>query len=162
MAYLLDTNSFISAKDQHYGFDFCPGFWDWLVWGNKEQKVFSIQKVKDELDAGNDELKEWASQLDRGFFLQLDERTVDSLRIVSEWANGQRYTPAAVSTFLQKADYELVAYALAYRLILVTFEIAANSTRKIKIPDACRGLGIQFTTTYKMLREEQARFVLRH
>lgn len=30
MAYLLDANVFITAKNLHYGFDFCPAFWDWL------------------------------------------------------------------------------------------------------------------------------------
>lgn len=30
MAYLLDANVFIEAKRRHYGFDFCPAFWDWL------------------------------------------------------------------------------------------------------------------------------------
>lgn len=28
MAYLLDTNVFVNAKRDWYGFDFCPGFWD--------------------------------------------------------------------------------------------------------------------------------------
>ena len=30
MAYLLDANVFIQAKNLQYGFDFCPAFWDWL------------------------------------------------------------------------------------------------------------------------------------
>ncbi len=30
MAYLLDANVFIDAKNRYYGFDFCPGFWDWV------------------------------------------------------------------------------------------------------------------------------------
>ena len=34
MAYLLDANVFISAKNLHYGFDFCPAFWDWLTEGH--------------------------------------------------------------------------------------------------------------------------------
>lgn len=33
MAYLLDADAFIRAKNLHYGFDLCPGFWDWLVTG---------------------------------------------------------------------------------------------------------------------------------
>lgn len=28
--YLLDTNIFIQAKNLHYGFDFCPAFWELL------------------------------------------------------------------------------------------------------------------------------------
>ncbi len=31
MPYLLDSNIFIQAKNLHYGFDFCPAFWDWLT-----------------------------------------------------------------------------------------------------------------------------------
>jgi len=31
MAYLLDANVFISAKNLHYGMDFCPAFWEWLM-----------------------------------------------------------------------------------------------------------------------------------
>ena len=31
MAYLLDSNVFIQAKNLHYGLDFCPAFWDWLI-----------------------------------------------------------------------------------------------------------------------------------
>ncbi len=30
MTYLLDANVFIAAKNNHYGFDFCPAFWDCL------------------------------------------------------------------------------------------------------------------------------------
>gem|GEM_PF-6918350 len=34
MAYLLDSDVLIRAKNDHYGFDFCPGFWDWLEAAN--------------------------------------------------------------------------------------------------------------------------------
>jgi hypothetical protein len=83
-----------------------------------------------------------------------------ALRAVSAWATGQHYEPAAVSTFLQLVDYYLVAHALAYSHILVTHEVASTSTKKIKIPDACIGLGIKSMTPFEMLRLERARFVL--
>ena len=51
MTYLLDANVFIAAKNLHYGFDFCPAFWDWLDAANRAEKVFSIEKVGDELQA---------------------------------------------------------------------------------------------------------------
>jgi len=56
MAYLLDANVFMQAKNLHYGFDFCPAFWDWLIRQNAMGIVFSIEKVGDEIDAGGDEL----------------------------------------------------------------------------------------------------------
>jgi len=58
------------------------------------------------------------------------------------------------------ADYYLVAQAYAGKYIVVTHEIPSASTRKIKIPDACIGLGIKGMTPFEMLRHERARFVL--
>ena len=42
----------------------------------------------------------------------------------------------------------------------MTHEVARNTTRQIKIPDACLGLGIKCVTPYEMLRVEKARFIL--
>ena len=83
-----------------------------------------------------------------------------TLQLVSTWATSQHYEPAAVSTFLQVADYYLVAHALTYQHIVVTHEIASTSTKKIKIPDACIGLGVRCVTPFEMLRRERVRFVL--
>jgi hypothetical protein len=51
MGYLLDANVFMSAKRLHYGLDFCPAFWDWLIVMHRAAKVFSIEKVADEIAA---------------------------------------------------------------------------------------------------------------
>ena len=117
--YLLDANIFIQAKNLHYGFDFCPAFWDWLVVQNEAGKVASIEKVGDELRAGNDALATWAAERGDAFFLRPDEAVVPALGTVSHWANGSGYQAAAVATFLQVADYWLVAHALAYNCTVV-------------------------------------------
>lgn len=54
MAYLLDANVLIQAKNLHYGLDFCPAFWEWLVVNNGKKRVFSIEKVGKEIDTGDD------------------------------------------------------------------------------------------------------------
>lgn len=160
MAYLLDADVFIRAKNLHYGLDFCPAFWEWLIKSNAAGTVLSVEKVGDEVQAVADELSEWAETRGAGFFLRPDATTFPALASVSAWASGQCYEPSAVSTFLQVADYYLVAQALAGKHTVVTHEIPSASTRKIKIPDACIGLGIKFMTPYVMLRLEQARFIL--
>ena len=160
MAYLLDANVFIQAKNLYYGLDFCPAFWDWLIARNASGHVFSIERVGDELEAGGDELAAWAGSRGSGFFLKPDATMLPTLGSVSAWATGQRYEPAAASTFLQVADYYLVAHALTHGHTVVTHEIASTSTKKIKIPDACIGLGIKCMTPFEMLRRERARFVL--
>ena len=159
-AYLIDANVFIQAKNLHYGFDFCPAFWDWLVEQNRAGMVASIQKVADELRAGGDELADWAVARGSGFFLRPDNAVVPALRTVSDWASGNGYQPAAVATFLQVADYWLVAHALAHDCTVVTHEIPADTTSKIKIPNACIGVGVPCMNPYEMLRRERARFVL--
>jgi hypothetical protein len=160
MAYLLDANVFISAQNLHYGFDFCPAFWQWLVEANVAGKVYSIEKVGDEVRALEDELSAWAAQRGAGFFLSPTSSLFPALAAVSTWATSQRYEPSAVNVFLQVADYYLVAQAHAGKHIVVTHEKPSASPRKIKIPDACIGLGIKCVTPFEMLRLERARFVL--
>ena len=57
MAYLLDSDVFIQAKNLHYGFDFCPGFWDWIDMANAAGTVISIENVRIELLGGNDDAR---------------------------------------------------------------------------------------------------------
>ena len=158
--YLLDANVFIQAKNLHYGFDFCPAFWEWLEAKNEAGTVASIEKVGDELHDIEDELSKWAKERGDGFFLPPDEAVVPVLTEVSSWAYGQHYEAAAVSTFLQVADYWLVAFAKAHEWVIVTHEVPSDSAKKIKIPNACIGLGIRCVSPYEMLRRERAKFVL--
>ena len=160
MSYLLDSDVFIQAKNLHYGLDFCPAFWDWLIQQNAAGSVFSIEKVGDELDAGADELTAWAAARGPGFFLKPDDAIIPALGRVSTWVTGRGYEPAAVNTFLQKADYYLVGHALAHGHVLVTHEVASTSRKRIKIPDVCIGLGIKCMSPFEMLRHERARFIL--
>jgi predicted nucleic acid-binding protein len=160
MSYLLDSDVFIQAKNLHYGLDFCPAFWDWLIAANTKGSVFSTERVGDEILAGADELATWAAGRGDGFFLKPDSAILPALAQVSSWASGQNYEPAAVSTFLQVADFYLVAHALAHGHTVVTHEVAAASTKKIKIPNACIGIGLKCVSPYEMLRAEKAKFVL--
>ena len=89
MAYLLDANIFIQAKNLQYGFDFCPAFWEWLVVTHANEQLFSIQQVGDELLSGSDELSDWATARGNAFFLPPDAQVLPALPRVSSWATGQ-------------------------------------------------------------------------
>lgn len=160
MSYLLDANVFIQAKNLHYGLDFCPAFWEWLTNNNERGRVFSIDKVADELAAGADELNDWARQHGNGLFLKTTPQIAMQFGAISEWATNQQYEPAAINTFLQVADFYLITHSLAGDYTLVTHEVPANTTKRIKIPNVCIGLDIQYMNPYEMLRRERARFVL--
>lgn len=160
MSYLLDANVFIQAKNLHYGLDFCPAFWHWLLASSADGRVFSIDKVHDELMAGADELTEWAKNEASALFLPTDAAALALFGQVSTWVVSQSYEPAAINTFFQVADFYLVAHALAGGHTVVTHEKPANSPKRVKIPNVCAGLGIRFMTPFQMLSSERARFVL--
>lgn len=160
MTYLLDANVFIQAKNLHYGLDFCPAFWQWLLDNNAAGRVFSIDKVADEIAAGGDELTEWMRDQGSHLFITTGAAAAAQFATVSSWATQQQYEPSAISTFLQVADYYLIAHALADEHVVVTHEVPANSVKRIKIPNACIGLNLRFMTPYEMLRRERAQFVL--
>lgn len=160
MTYLLDANVFIQAKNLHYGLDFCPAFWNWLIEKNTTGHVFSIDKVADEIAAGGDDLSDWIQDHGNGLFIKTDSSVVAQFSKLSRWTMNQGYDPAAVNTFLQVADYYLIAHALANSHTVVTHEVPSNSTKRIKIPNVCAGLNIKCMTPYEMLRRERARFVL--
>lgn len=158
MAYLLDTNVFIDAKAKHYGMDFCPAFWQWLINASHAGTVASVIQVANELQ--DDELNEWLPALGDGFFRQPDAKVLPAMAKVSEWVNAQKYTAAAKSQFLDAADYHLIAHALAGGHIVVTHEQIEHTPARVKIPNVCIALKVQYARTHEMLRRERARFVL--
>lgn len=160
MAYLLDANVFIQAKNLHYGLDFCPAFWEWLVQSASNELVCTINNVEAEILSGDDELTTWMRQNGQRIVRPVDQVGYQELRVVSNWVVSRNYDAAAQNQFFQVADYYLVAYAKAHRLTVVTHEIPSNSPKKIKIPDVCFGLNIPFISPYEMLRRTGARFVL--
>jgi len=160
VTYLLDANVFIQAKNLHYGLDFCPAFWEWLTAQNSLGRVFTIDKVADEIAAGGDELTDWMALNGACLVRETDQHVAAQFGRVSDWAKNQQYHPAAVHTFLQVADFFLMAHALADGHVVVTHEKPGTSIRTIKIPNACISLGLRFMTPFDMLRRERARFVL--
>ena len=160
--YLLDANIFIQSNRAHYGLDFVPAFWDWLEHGHQAGVLCSIDKIKEELDAGQDDLTSWATG-HKPLFLSVDQTVGPSLAQLAAWATSPTaaYSAAAVAEFLSSADYQLVAYALAHKHVVVTYEVSApGSKKKIKIPDACLAMGVKSIDPYKMLRAQSVKFVL--
>jgi hypothetical protein len=159
LSYLLDTNVFIQAKNLHYGFDFCPAFWDWLDQKHASGDVRSISLVGDELMNGTDTLADWAKARKKTLFPEPDAASLGALTQVSVWARSGKFDASAINTFLQIADSLLVAGGLAIGATVVTHEIPSGG-RKIKIPTACLELGVPYCTPFQMLRRENASFVL--
>ena len=134
MAYLLDADVLIRAKNLHYGFDFCPAFWDWIAAGHRGDRVRSVEKVGQEVQAGQDELARWARERGKRFFVPPTPPDLPSLRAVSDWVTAQNYFPGAIHTFLQVADYYLIGQALTGRHTVVTREIRPRRGGRSRFP----------------------------
>jgi hypothetical protein len=161
-AYVLDANVFINSHQCQYGMDFCPAFWDWLTARNKAGRIFSIDSVRAELEECDDELCDWAKRQGDEFFLPFDQDASNQLARVMAWVEDQsRFKRSAKDLFGTGADMFLIAYALAHAHIIVTHELPApKSKTKVKIPDVCDGLGVQYISLWALLRAEGAKFVM--
>jgi hypothetical protein len=164
MAYVIDTSVLIDAKDFYYGFELCPGFWEWLDQEIAAGEVMSIARVRTELLDREDELAEWARTRPAGFFREEDATVAAAMTRVSDWAMAGDFRDDAKRDFLDKADSLLVAYALAYGHTVVTHEVHnagnANQRKRIKIPTACLAFEVPSELAFPWLRRRGARFVL--
>ena len=171
MPYVLDTDVLVRAKNDHYKFALCPGFWDWLIRANEAGEVFSTDAVFADIlrymqaDPGNppDELTAWARQRGTGFFLLPTGSTQYAMQAVASWARSGDYREAAIREFLAASDSWLVAEGIARGFTIVTHERSSpESKKKIKIPDACDGQDpkVECISPFEMLSRENVTFVL--
>jgi predicted nucleic acid-binding protein len=153
--YLLDANVFITAARQYYPFDFAPGFWKCLEEHAKTERVQSIDRVKDELLRGKDDLADWAKGAFAGAFASTSHPDVLAIFAqIMTWAQSQsQFMDAAKAQFAGCADGWLVAYARVHGLVVVTHETySADARNKIKIPNVCRAFSVEHVDTWAMLR----------
>lgn len=162
MAYLLDTNTLIQAKNDYYAFEVCPGFWKWIDVQGGDGSVFSIKPVLDEIKEGADELTDWADERSSDLFREVDAQTLAALPHVVKWVQDGDFRDEAKRDFLAKADPILIAYAMSHDdVTLVTHEVHIEGERKkVKIPTVCRALGVNCIRTFQMLKQEKAKFIL--
>jgi len=162
--YLIDSNVFIDAKNRYYAFPVCPGFWDSIIVHHQLGSVYSIDRIKEELMRGNDELTEWVqSQLPSMFFLPTSEQvTQQSYSTIITWVNNNsQFHDSAKAKFITEADGWLAAYAKVHGYILVTGERYSPTVKnKVPLPNVCEQFDIPYQDTFQMLRELRIQFVL--
>jgi hypothetical protein len=162
--YLLDANSFIRSKREHYAFDFCPAYWDALLRGFQRARLLSIEPIRKELLRGKDVLANWVrDDLPDTFFVAVDDPTVQATYArVIQWAEKHsQYSRAAKQAFSNSADPWLVAFAATLRDVLVTYEVSQPTSKAlIKLPDAAKEFDVETMPPYVMLRQLKVRFEL--
>lgn len=155
--YVLDANVFIEAAKGYYAFDIAPRFWEALIENARNGKIVSVDRVKDEIDRGNDSLTDWANQDFSSWFDRTDTPDViNAYQQVMSWASQQtQYHDAAIAEFarLTNADAWVISKALSAEITVVTHEQFNPATkRKIPVPNACRAFDIEYIDTFELLR----------
>lgn len=144
MAYVVDANTLIQAKNEYYAFDICPGFWEWLDLSNAAGNVASIEQIADELRKGKDELADWADARRGSFFLPLDSAAYAEMVTVTAWVQQHDFRDDARRVFFAGADPFLIAYARAHGLTIASHECtwkgrrARSRSQPSARPSACR------------------------
>jgi hypothetical protein len=163
--YVLDANVFITAHQSYYAFDFCPGFWQALIRGHGAKRVYSIDRVRDELVSGGDRLTDWVQNEapETLFKLTADKKVIDAYGDMINWVQAEaQFTADAKAEFAAVADGWVVAYAKANGLVVVTHEeYAPEAKRKVPIPNLCLEFTVDYCNTYAMLRDLNVQLDLR-
>lgn len=154
--YVLDANAFIQAKRRFYGLDFCPGYWNTLIWHQQQGGLCSIDKVHDELLRGGDDLTQWVEQR-FGAVAFADTTTPLASGVYAQmltWVMAQsQFLDSAKAEFQQVADGWLAAYAKAEGCVVVTLEEYDPVIRKkVPLSNVCRAFDVETITPFEMLR----------
>ena len=169
--YLIDANIFIQSKNFCYRFEFCQGFWDWIIQAHSAGIVFSINKVKDELKNGHpdDPILRWIANDSLGnFFLQdiQDQQVlINYKQLMQRIVTDTYYTQQAKNEFMRAevADEFLIAVAKSYDYVIVTHEKRdSNSKKRVIIPNIAAEYGIECIMLHDLLcRYAQGNFSLK-
>lgn len=163
--YVVDSDVFITAKNLYYAFDICPGFWKSLIHHHGKRRVYSIDRVRNELLAGRktEDLVQWVTNdLPSSFFYDTDSEEVTSAYAeVMLWVQREaHYFDRAKAKFATEADGWLVAYAKVHDAIVVTNEQPRPESRnRVLLPDACARFEVTYKDTFAMCRDLAIRFV---
>lgn len=159
--FILDSNVFIEAHRRYYGLDLCPGFWAALKHYFEQGSLFSLDKVKQELE-GEDGLWTWVQgNLPNEFFHSTGTPQVTgTFGELMVWAQGEtQYMPVAKAEFARVADGWLPAYSIDQGGTVVTHEeLAREAKKRIPLPNVCEEFEVPYIDTFAMLRALEAQF----
>lgn len=152
--YWVDSDSLIRSKNDFYGFDIAPGFWEFLKQNIIDGIIASPLRVYKELtDHSEDDLLSWVRPLkqDGFFFIDPSKAVQECMREVSDYVNG-RYPSYWATKWLDEADPWLISHAKAQGGKIVTFEVSAPKSKEPKIPDVADYFEVKTLTIFEMAR----------
>lgn len=156
--YIIDTSSLIELKD-HYPRDIFPGVWNKIEDLYRNKRLISPQKVKEEINRVDDDLKKWVN-IKKKMFVKPDEIQIQKLiEIIKE--NPNFVDPAKTE---DEADPFLIALARKEKecgklpfddYIIITQE---SKTKQNRIPTIANKYGINSMNLLELFKAENWSF----
>jgi len=160
LRFVVDANVLIEAANKYYTFDRVPGFWDWMMLQCTTGVVQSVSPVVEEISFPP-ELVDWVRELERtNSFIDISEPVIQSqFSRMAAWLTEQDYGAAHIAKFCDGADLWIVAVAKLRNAIAVTQEtMPGPGTKKVKLPDICERMDVEWIDTFGMLDALSASF----
>ena len=149
--YWVDTCSFTSLARVYPRENF-EAVWTLIEALVKAGRLRSVEEVRVELDAQDDDLSVWASHNESLFVPLESDIQVEARMILS-----RNRTLIDVNTQKGSADPFLIAAARVRGGVVVTEEKHSGGPNKVKIPDVCDVLGVECITLLEVLKRNGLR-----
>lgn len=154
MMFVIDANILITPFRLYYPPSLAPGFWTWLERKFVSGEYILLDRVADEITAGNDYLSSWTKTLPT---TQIDEMALTSLRLVNSHVAQMGCTTSAVNEYFRNrvADQFVIAYAHAHRQHVISLEAPQpNAKSRVLIPNVCDAMGIRHSQLFPWLHSQ--------
>lgn len=162
--FLIDANTLMTASRFFYAYDLVPSFWEMFEDEIKAGNIVLLDMVKDEIDKGQDKLKQWAAEREDDFEVcnhvepEIISKYAEVMQYIQECGF---YNEKGLNDWARNevADPWLIAAAAAKGYKLITFEQSAgslnikNKSGRVKIPDVAKHFEVEVHTLYHMMRQ---------
>ncbi len=162
MKYCIDTSALIDAWYEYFPPDLFEPVWNTLSEMCEREDIVSVEMVMDELRAQDDDLQKWAGQFE-SLSYPLDAELQQTVRHVMDSCSTDPRTGLVIPTSPKSgADPFVIALALNKGIPVVSQENArTDQNQRLKLPDACRLMGVRHMNLLEMARAEGWKFDLR-
>lgn len=155
--YCLDSNFFIVAWNTYYSPNFCSDYWDIINSLGKEGRIFIPYEVNKEIIKTDDALSNWLKKSNIEV-LQPDEEVQRYLKEIFEFNPIHRKLVDNTKN-RSLADPWVIAHAMKEKAVVVTKESkVTTSTDKIRIPNVCDNMGIEWIDDFQFIAETNINF----
>ena len=151
--YCLDANVLIQAWQKYYNPKFCPQYWDIINKLGHDEKIFIPKMVYDEIIKTDDDLSSWLKASQIPIHKITEPVTVCLQKIYAKDPSHKNLVDNTKARSL--ADPWVIAHAMNEEAVVVTKEekVTAINSNKIKIPNVCDNMGIDWMNDFAFIDE---------